>query len=155
MTTDRKLAAIRADINQPSPGTMADNECDTNADTCCLGPNFIILNYTTRTADVYAYDSNIAPVQGIPIVKGATAFDDNNTGLTYILVINEALFYGMKLDHTLINSNQIRSYGIGVWDNPFDDQRDLSIDVNDELKILMETKGTKILFYSRTPTQYE
>ena len=35
---------------QPNPNTWANNECDSNADTCCLGTNFIIAHYTTKTA---------------------------------------------------------------------------------------------------------
>ena len=57
-------------------GTPAENECDTNADTCCLGKNFVILEYTQRTADVYAYMKDITPIVGVPIVSGATAWDD-------------------------------------------------------------------------------
>eukprot|EP00978_Attheya_sp_CCMP212_P001406 scaffold2965_cov35-Attheya_sp.AAC.1 len=37
-----------------------------------------------RTADVYAYDKSIKPIENIPIVKGATAYDDLDTGKTYI-----------------------------------------------------------------------
>jgi hypothetical protein len=56
------------------------NECDTNADTCCLGQNFIILLYTSnRTADVYAYDKSYKPQEGVPIVAGGTAYDDPTT----------------------------------------------------------------------------
>eukprot|EP00978_Attheya_sp_CCMP212_P046346 scaffold386257_cov35-Attheya_sp.AAC.1 len=49
------------------PNTKAKNECDTNADTCCLGTNFVILEYMMRTADVYAYDKSIKPIENIPI----------------------------------------------------------------------------------------
>jgi hypothetical protein len=140
---------------EPSPNTPGVNECDTNADTCCLGQNFIVLNYTNRTADVYAYDKSYKPQEGVPIVAGGTAYDDPTTGTTYILVFNEALYYGIKLDHSLINPNQVRSYGIGFWDNPFDHTRGLIIDVNDELKIPMQLRGTKIQFSTRTPTMLE
>jgi hypothetical protein len=137
------------------PNTTANNECDTNADTCCLGTNFIILNYTNRTSDVYAYDKSYKPQEGVPIVAGGTAYDDTTTGTTYILVFHEALYYGTKLDHSLINPNQIRSYGIPFWDNPFNLNMRLRIDVNDELQTPMRTKGTKVLFSTRTPTARE
>jgi hypothetical protein len=78
----------------PPVNTRADNECDTNADTCCLGRNFIVLNPTYRTADVYTYDTSIQPaIENVPIVSGATAFDDSTTSNTYILVFHESLFY--------------------------------------------------------------
>ena len=93
----------------PSANTRADNECDTNADTCCLGRNFIVLNPTFRTADVYAYDTSIKPIENVPIVSGATACDDPVTEKTYILVFHEALYYGERLDHSLINPNQVRA----------------------------------------------
>ena len=122
----------------PPAGTVADNECDTNADTCCLGKNFVVLHATFRTADVYAYDTSIRPIENVPIVTGATAYDDPITNQTYILVFNESLYYGERLDHSLINPNQVRSFGIPFWDNPFDSAHDLSIDVNSSFRIPFE-----------------
>jgi hypothetical protein len=130
------------------------NECDTNADTCFLGTNFVILDYTMRTADVYAYDKSITPIENVPIVKGAMAYDDLDTGRTYILVFHESLFYGQALDHSLINPNQLRSYGVNCWNNPFDDERGLCIEI-DNIKIDMQTKGTKVQFETRVPTKHE
>jgi hypothetical protein len=94
----------------PPVNTRADNECETNADTCCLGQNFLVLNLTYRTADVYAYDTSIKPIENVPIVSGATVFDDLLTGNTYILVFHESLYYGEQLDHSLINPNQVCAY---------------------------------------------
>ena len=89
----------------PPVDTTADNECKTNADTCCLGKNFLVLHSTYRTADVYAYDTSIQPIENVPFVTAATAFDDPTSGATFILVFNEALYNGEKLDHSLINPN--------------------------------------------------
>ena len=105
--------------SEPLPGIAGMNECDSNADTCCLGINFIILEYTHRTVDVYAYDKSIKPLQNVPVVTGATTWIHPNTGQPYLLIFNEALYYGTKLDHSLINPNQIRSFGIDLWDMPF------------------------------------
>ena len=113
---------------------MANNYCDMNADTCLLGKNYVILKNTSRTAEVYAYDTSIKPLEGVPIVSGATAYDDLETNTTFILAINESLYYGNKLDHYLINPNQVRAYGIDFWDNPFDRKRGLTIALNDEVK---------------------
>ena len=86
---------------------MATNECDTNADTCCLGRNFVVLHATYWTADVYAYDTSMKPIENVPIVSGATAYDDPITGTTYILVFNESLYYGELLDHSTFGSEFI------------------------------------------------
>ena len=49
--------------------TVANNECDTNADTCCFGKNYVILKNMSQTADIYAYDTSIKPLEGVPIVS--------------------------------------------------------------------------------------
>ena len=142
-------------MQEPPPNTTANNECDTNADTCCLGTNFIVLACTNRVADVYAYDKSVAPVTSVPIVTGATAYEDPDTGRTYILLVHEGLYYGSKLDHSLINPNQLRYYGVPVWDNPFDTVRGLRIDADEDVSIPLRSEGTKVLFTTRTPTLEE
>ena len=117
---NRKIGKSTQIPKEVPAGTVASNECDMNAEKCCLGKNYIILKNTSRTADVYAYDTSIKPLEGVPIVSGATAYDDLGTNTTYILIINEALYYGNKLDQSLINPNQVRAYGIDFWDNPLD-----------------------------------
>jgi hypothetical protein len=158
VTTQRNLRSMTAQEktwSDPPVNTVAENECDTNADTCCLGRNFVVLHPTYRTADVYAYDASIQPIENVPIVTGATAYDDPATGRTFILVFNESLYYGDRLDHSLINPNQVRSYGIPFWDNPFDTSRALGIEVDDTLHIPMRTFGTKIAFRTRVPSEAE
>jgi hypothetical protein len=132
----------------PIANTTADNECDTNADTCCLGKNFIVLTATFRTADVYAYDTSIQPMGNVTIVSAATAYDDPVSGDTFILVFNESLYSRKQLDHSLINPNQLRSYGI-FWDNPFDPDHSLCIEVHDDLCISLQLFGTKVTFRTR------
>ena len=136
---------------------MAAKECDTNADTCWLVKNFVILKFNQRALYMYAYIQYIAHIVGVQIVSGATAWDDPVTGQTYILVINEGLYYGNKMDHSLINPNQIRAYGIPLWDNTYYQSRngELSIELDEDVKVQMKTQGTKILFESRAPTKQE
>ena len=70
-------------------------------------------------------------------------------------MINEALYYGTKIDHSLINPNQIRAYGVPFWDNPYDKKRGLIIKVDGTVNIHMNTMGTKIQFETRSPTNKE
>ena len=56
MKIRRRIGSVQADHLEPKAVRAAENECDMNADTCCLGSNFTILEYTRRTADVYTYD---------------------------------------------------------------------------------------------------
>ena len=148
------MGSVSAESFDAIPGSHGRNECDTNADTCCLGQNWRILEYTCRTADVYSYDHTQAPITGVPIVTAATSWNDPTTGETLVLVINEGLYYGRKLDHSLINPNQLRCYGIHCWDNPFDSEKGLKIQV-DDIQIPMQAQGTKISFESTAPTDEE
>jgi hypothetical protein len=82
-------------------------------------------------------------------------YDDPDTGQTYILVLNECLYYGNKLKHSLINPNQLCFGGTAVWDNVFDPNHDLSIKYEDNLTIPLKMEGTKTLFISRSPIEQE
>ena len=138
------LGSIVANNLEPKPGTKASNESDMNAYTCCIGKHFVILKYTQRTGNVYTCNKSLKPTEGVPIVNGVTAWDDPGTQHTYIIVINEALYYGNKLDNYLINPNQVRSYGLNFWDNPFDKEKGLRTKLDDSVDIKMQTKGKKL-----------
>ena len=156
--THRQVAETSSvpNVEQPIPGVISSNEMDSNADTCCAGSNFVVLQMTRRTADVYPYDvSNYKPIYNVPIVSAATAYDDPITGKTYILVLHECLYYGSKLQHSLFNPNQLRFGGTPVWDNPFDLDHNLCIECDHNVEIPLQMEGTKIYFQSRSPSSAE
>jgi hypothetical protein len=47
------------------------------------------------------------------------SYDNPETGEASILILNEALWMGDKMDHTLVNPNQLCAYALTVQDNPF------------------------------------
>ena len=49
----------------------------------------------------------------------------------------------------------MRAYGIEFWDNPYDKERGLNIKVDDQRTIEMGTRGTKVFFNTRSPTENE
>lgn len=122
------------------------------ADTIVMGPNFVMEGYSYRSAEVYAYDKRYDPVV-IPIGSGATAYDCPKLRRTILLIINEGLCYGTKMDHSLWNPNQLRHYGVTVQDNPYSSEP-LGITA-DGYFFPMECKGTKIQFPTRCPTAHE
>ena len=63
------------------------------------------------------YSKKYKPVNYVPIVTAATGYTACN-GKEYILIINEE-FWLPDLNHTLVNPNQLRHYGLLVQDNPF------------------------------------
>ncbi|KAL7516516.1 hypothetical protein ACHAWX_001524, partial [Stephanocyclus meneghinianus] len=103
-----------------------------------------VVNTTARCELDTRADTNV------PIAKATTAYALEN-GETAILVINKVLYFGSQMDHSLINPNQIRAYGIDVSDNPFDKDKDLGID-HTECFIPFETAGSTIFFESFVPS---
>ena len=101
-----------------------------------MGKNFTVLEYTNTSCDVYGF-SGTAKLSDVPIVSGATAWNDDN-GTTFILVVHHALWMGSKLEHSLINPNQVRFNGIRLIDDPT--QEGLGIHVKDN-HIKMKMRG--------------
>ena len=88
-------------------------------------------------------------MKDVPIVTTATAYTCPNTGQTYILVFNEFLWYSTQMEHSLINPNQVRAYGIPLWDNPFDPIRPTHIEIDETIVIPLQGQGTKLHFQGR------
>lgn len=58
------------------------------------------------------------------------------------------------MDHSLLNPNQLRAYGVGFWDNSYDPYHDLCI-THPDLTIPLQTEGTKVFFDSQVHTEEE
>jgi hypothetical protein len=126
MNTSRVVSSLRRLVSRtnvlsnaiPREPVHSTLEMDTHADTCVLGPNFVILHYTGRECDVSLYTEVYESVKAVPIVSGATAWTNVETGLSYILAINEGLWMHDTVRASLINPNQLRAYGITVQTTP-------------------------------------
>jgi hypothetical protein len=138
VTSNRRMLLIRRYIH----GLKRDinlvhgcNEIESHADTIVLGQNSVILQYTGCECDVAPYSDK--PIRNVPIVTGATAITNTQTGETVIFVFNEAIWMGDQLEHSLLNPNQLCHHWVLVQDNPYDKQSlHLSSD-DDEITIPM------------------
>ena len=102
------------------------------------------------------YNDTYQSIKGVPIVTGATAYTCKRTGDTLILVFHEALWMGDTMDHSLLNPNQLRHYGVRVQDNPCDASQRMHLSTEDgELVIPLLSMGTTIYFDTRSPTDQE
>ena len=145
-----KRAKTSVKTGEQVPGTRARNELDTRADTICVGANWRLLSTTGQCCNVHGFHSDFNAIQDVPVARAATAIQDEN-GATYILIVNEALYFGPSLDHSLINPNQIRHFGIPVSDDPYDRSRQFGID-HEDLFIPFSTTGSTVYFDSYMPT---
>ena len=84
---------------------------------------------------------------------GAMVWTNVTDGTAYLLIFHESLWMGDKLDHTLVNPNQLRAYGVNVQDNPFD-AKPLSI-TTDDASVELYSEGTIICGDTWTPTESE
>ena len=93
----------------------------------------------------------------MPIATVATVWSDPLTGRGYVLVIHEALYFGRSMNHSLINPNQLRHYGVIVHDNPYerDPSRAMGIDIDDTDRIPFSSQGSMIFFRTRYPDDNE
>lgn len=91
---------------------------DSHADTCVAGANFVLFDKPSRFVNVYAYSEEYKPLKDIAIATVATVWVDPKTAQEYLLLINEALFFGKRMKHSLINPNQLRANGTEVDDCP-------------------------------------
>ena len=130
-------------------------ELDSHADTTVAGSNCVILQYTGKECDVSPYRDDYESIKGVPIVHAATAWQSPHSGQTYILAFNECLWMGDKMDHSLINPNQLRHFGTIVQDNPMS-PKPLSI-ITEDKEFCMELgmDGTIVYAQTHTPTEKE
>jgi hypothetical protein len=130
-------------------------ELDSHADTIVCGSNCIIMHYTGKECDVSPYTDAYEAIKSVPIVQAATAYDNPETGETSILVLNEAIWMGGKMDHTLVNPNQLRAFELTVQDNPYA-EAPIFISTEDmEFTMPLSSKGTILGVATRTPTDQE
>jgi len=69
-------------------------ELDPHADTCGVNHIAKILEYTDQVAEVSEFANSMQPLQNIPIVKVALAYDHPDTGEVFILILNQAIYFG-------------------------------------------------------------
>jgi hypothetical protein len=148
-TMERKIRSIKR-TEPTNVGESAALELDSHADTSVLGKNFTILDYTNTSCDVYGF-TETAKISDVPIVSGATAWNDEN-GTTFILVVHNAIWMGSKLKHSLINPNQVRFNRIHVRDDPTKDG--LGIHTKDNY-IRMKMRGIVCYTNTRVPSAEE
>ena len=154
-SSERRIAGSVCSNKSNKNITYARCELDSHADTTVAGSNCIILHYTGKECDVSPYRDNYNPIQNVPIVTAATAWQSPVTGQTYILVLNEALWMGDTMQHTLLNPNQLRHFGTMVQDNPMSNHP-LSIITEDyDFSMGLTMVGTIVYTDTHTPSQNE
>ena len=154
---DRSIKRIKVNEMGQAPrayGLEARCELDSRADTTCAGINCRPIFYTGQHCQAHGFHDELTPINDVPIATVATAWSDQNTGESFILVIHEALYFGDSMDHSLVNPNQLRAFGIDVYDNPYD-VKPMGIQITDNKLLPFRSDGATIYFTTWSPTDEE
>ena len=132
-------------------------ELDSHADTCVAGANTIPLWFTDETVSVAPFIGEYSPLKDVPIASVATAWDSPEDGRTLLLIINEALYFGDRMNHTLLCPNQLRYNGIQVHDTPkaFDPKSPHAIIIPGQAHLPLHLHGVISFLETRKATEEE
>jgi len=112
---ERKISATsQEDQHKVHHGRI---ELDSHANTIVFGKNCVVLAFTGREFDVSPCTDMHDSTKSVPIAKAGTAWTSSELETTFMLVVNEVLWMGNKMEHTLVNPNQMRLFGITLQDN--------------------------------------
>ena len=133
------------------------SELDSHADTFVAGANTVPLWYTDVKVSVSPFIGEYTPLDDIPIASVATAWDNPSNGSTIILVINEALYFGNRMSHSLLCPNQLQDFGLIVNDVPkiYDINSSHSIILPGQIELPLQMHGVISYWETRKPTELE
>uniref|UniRef100_A0A7S4ELG1 Uncharacterized protein n=1 Tax=Pseudo-nitzschia australis TaxID=44445 RepID=A0A7S4ELG1_9STRA len=109
------------DVDSGRDGIDGFSEMDSHANTtAAAGSNMVMLDDpddVMHFVDISPFLDDYAPIKKVPIAQCATAWTDPESGVVWILVFDEALYFGDKVRNSLINPNQIRSHAFNKVDD--------------------------------------
>ena len=126
---------------------------DNHADKHCFGKNFRPLSWSDLMCSVSPFLSEYTAIDNVEICTAATAWT-THTGQLYILIFGQGLCFGERMDISLINPNQCRSYGISPCGDPKEPHRTLGFQRN-TLNIPLFVEGTIATMSTRCPSLEE
>lgn len=93
LTVRAVISSVKAQISEVvSYETLPCIELDSHAKMIVLGKHSFVFESTGKTCNVRPFSEEIGMAEDVPIVDGAIAYDDPQTGQTYILLMRNALY---------------------------------------------------------------
>ena len=80
----------------------------------------------------------------MPIIQAATAYQSEYTGQTYNIILNESLWMGDSIQHTLVNPNQLRYYDTKIQDDPTSSKPVHIMTEKSDFNMELKIKGTVV-----------
>ena len=120
-----------------------------------LTQSYMDRSETGKECDVSPYTDEYEAIKNVPIVLAATAWKSLELAETFIIVLHERLWMNTTMDHTLVNHNQLRHFGVTVQDNPYSSSPLYIKSPGRDFLLPLIMEGTNILEHTRTPTGEE
>ena len=149
----RSKTSSEIKTNETENGFDAKNKLNTRADTICAGANWRLLSASHQCYDVYGFHDNFKGIEDVPIERVATVIRDEH-GRLRILIVNQSIYFGGSLYHSIFNTNQIRHFGIPVSGNTYDSGQDFVINHDDHF-IPFKSEGSTVYLNYFVPTDAE
>ena len=119
----RRTIQVAKDWQLPNvthAGIYKSNDMDTCEDTCSAGVNWKLVTLSNYVCDFSPFLESYKPVKDIPVVRASTVCMDPNTSREYFIVGDQFLWFGTMTNNSYITTNQLISFNIPVYYNPFD-----------------------------------
>ena len=152
-TDNRHVSSNSSARHDGEVGYNSTIEIDSHADTHCFGRNFHIVSRTEQVCSVTGFLDELATTNNVSIVTAATAMIDDD-GAIFIAVFGQGLDFTDKMDKSLINPNQCRSFGVQCVDDPTDPTRRLGF-YSDDTYLPLRMEGTNCLANAFCPSDQE
>jgi hypothetical protein len=81
-------------------------EFDTHADTCGINN---VASHTRKMAHSSPFTPELEKIENVPIVRATITYNDSINGETYVIIVNQALYFYTALPHILLNHNQMQA----------------------------------------------
>ena len=102
--------------DEAKPGFDTKNELETRTNTICADANWRLLSASGQCCDVNVLHNKFKGTKEMYVAKVATEIC-NEHGHVQILIVNQSIYFWARLDHSNINPNQTRNFGIPVSEN--------------------------------------
>ena len=125
-------------------------EIDSHADTHCFGRNFRPMHWTGQECSVSPFLAEYKEQLSIQICTGATSYTLESGELVRLL-FGQGLWFGNRMDKSLINPYQCRAYGIPICADPTDMNRRLGIEPEGVVSLSSVCKVQHVVLFPSIP----
>ena len=109
------------------------------------------MHFTGKECDITLYTDKYETIKVVTIVQAATEYENSETGETTILILNGMIRMGETMYHALVNTNQLRAYGMTVQDNHFLEAPIFIATEDPDFILPLSSKATILGVTTRTP----